>query len=342
MPPWYVGCSGDWYPAPLAMPDTDVDPATTAPPPSARLTLAALPGLYADLVKFRLSLLVVATAAVGVFMAAWTSIDWAIAGWTVLGTMLCAASANAFNQVIEYRRDKLMERTMGRPVPSGRMSPWHGWLVAALLGYAGAAVLAILVNELACALAVLTLLLYVLCYTPLKSRSTLNTLVGAVVGAIPPLIGWAAVRNSLSSEAWMLAALLFMWQLPHFLALAWILRDQYAGAGFRMLPISPGGEHATCEATLMSTLLLIPLSLLATLMGMAGWIYAVVALVLGCWWTWRAFVFFKVRDRATARRVFLASLLYLPLILTAMVLDRNPITDTPEVMNRMSAKADLQ
>lgn len=323
------------------MSDTTTNPDESAHPLPGRLTLASLPGLYADLVKFRLSLLVVATAAVGALMAAWTTIDWPIVGWTVLGTMLCAASANAFNQVIEYRRDRLMERTRGRPVPSGRMSPWHGWLVAAVLGYAGAAVLALLVNELACGLAVLTLLLYVLCYTPLKSRSTLNTLVGAVVGAIPPLIGWAAVRNSLSPEAWMLAALLFLWQLPHFLALAWILRDQYAGAGFRMLPISPGGEHATCEATLMSTLLLIPLSLLATLMGMAGWVYAGFALLMGCWWSWRAFVFFRVRDRATARRVFLASLLYLPFVLTVMVLDRVPVVDAPEVMNSMSARAML-
>ena len=316
---------------------------TTQPNPDTpeaqqRTTLADLPGLYADLVKFRLSLLVVGTAAVGGFMASYGDIDWPLIGWMVLGTMLCAASANAFNQVIEYRRDMLMERTKGRPVPSGRMSPWHGWVVAALLGYAGAAVLALLVNELACGLAVLTLLLYVLCYTPLKSVSTLNTLVGAVVGAIPPLIGWAAVRGSLGPEAWLLAALLFLWQLPHFLALAWILRDQYAGAGFRMLPISPGGEHAACESTLLSTLLLIPLALMATLMGMAGVVYAGIAVVVGCWWAWRALIFFRVRDRVSARRVFLASLLYLPLVLGAMVLDRLPILGTPAVMNTMAER----
>jgi protoheme IX farnesyltransferase len=315
-----------------------VEPATQAPKPPRRTSLSELPGLYADLVKFRLSLLVVGTAAVGGFMASFGDIPWALLGWTVLGTMLCAASANAFNQVIEHRRDLLMERTKNRPVPSGRMSPWHGWVVAALLGYAGAAVLAVLVNTLACSLAVLTLLLYVACYTPLKSRSTLNTLVGAVVGAIPPLIGWAAVRDSLSAEAWLLAAILFLWQLPHFLALAWILRDQYAGAGFRMLPISPGGEHATCESTLLSTLLLIPLTLMATLMGMSGFIFAGVAIVVGCWWAWRALAFFRLRDRASARRVFLASLLYLPLVLGAMVLDRLPIQDTMQVMNAMSER----
>jgi len=321
---------------------TPVEPTEEAPPSNAprlqRTTLASLPGMYADLVKFRLSLLVVGTAAVGAFMASYDDIPWPLVGWTVLGTMLCAASANAFNQVIEYRRDMLMERTKGRPVPSGRMSPWHGWVVAALLGYAGAAVLALLVNWLACALAILTLLLYVLCYTPLKSRSTLNTLVGAVVGAIPPLVGWAAVRDQLDTEAWLLAALLFLWQLPHFLALAWLLRDQYAGAGFRMLPISPGGEHATCESTLMSTLLLIPLSLIATLMGMAGFVYAGIAVVIGCWWAWRAFTFFRVRDRVSARKVFLASLLYLPLVLGAMVLDRRPILGTPDTMNAMTQR----
>ena len=292
------------------------------------LTLAALPGLYADLVKFRLSLMVVVTAAVGGLMASLDGIPWTVLGWTVLGTMLCAASANAFNQVIEHRRDLLMERTKDRPVPSGRISLWHGWVVALVLGYAGVSVLAVLVNFMACGLALLTLLLYVLCYTPLKLHSPLNTIVGAVVGAIPPLIGWVAVRDSLSPQAWLLAALLFLWQLPHFLSLAWILQDQYAGAGFRMLPISPGGEHATAEATLLSTLLLVPLSLLATQLGMAGLWYAAFALLLGCWWSWRAFCFFRTRDRATARRVFLASLLYLPLVLGAMVLDRRPILDT--------------
>ena len=293
-----------------------------------RLTLATLPGLYADLVKFRLSLMVVVTTAVGVLMASLERIPWAVLGWTVLGTMLCAASANAFNQVIEHRLDRLMERTKDRPVPSGRLSVWHGWVVSVLLGYAGVSVLAILVNFMASGLALLTLLLYVLCYTPLKLHTPLNTIVGAVVGAIPPLIGWVAVRDSLSPQAWLLGALLFLWQLPHFLALAWILKDQYADAGFRMLPISPGGEHATAEATLLTTLLLVPLSLLATQLGMAGLWYAAVALVLGCWWSWRAVRFFRVRDRTTARGVFLASLLYLPLVLGAMVLDRRPILDT--------------
>ena len=283
-----------------------------------------MPGLYADLVKLRLSMLVVATTAVGVAMASLDSVPWDTMGWTVLGTMLSAASANAFNQVIEHRRDLLMERTKSRPVPSGRLSLWHGWVVAVLLGYAGATVLAVFVNLFACGLAMLTLLLYVLCYTPLKPRSTINTIVGALVGAIPPMIGWVAVRDSLSSPAWLLGAVLFLWQLPHFLALAWILRDQYANAGFRMLPISPGGEHATAEATLLSTLLLVPLSLIATQLGMAGWFYAAVAFLTGTLWTWRAFVFFRTRDRMSARRVFLFSLLYLPVVLGAMVIDRQP------------------
>ena len=306
------------------MPHLAERPTTSEAPAPAPVTLRSLPGLYADLVKLRLSLLVVMTTAVGVAMASLDAIVWPVMGWTVLGTLACAASANAFNQVIEHRRDQLMERTKGRPVPTGRISVWHGWVVASLLGYAGATVLAVFVNFLACGLALLTLLLYVLCYTPLKSRSTLNTIVGAVVGAIPPLIGWVAMRDTLSAPAWMLGGLLFLWQLPHFLALAWILRDQYASAGFRMLPISPGGEHATVEATVLSALLIVPVSLMATLLGMTGVVYSIVALCTGTWWVWLAFKFFRTRDRASARMVFLFSLLYLPVVLIAMVLDRQP------------------
>lgn len=323
---------------PSTTPETPRAPATTK-----RLTLAALPGLYADLVKLRLSMMVVLTTGVGVVMASLDSIPWVLLGWTVLGTMLCAASANALNQVIEHRRDLLMKRTMDRPVPSGRISVWHGWVVALVFGYAGATMLAVFVNFMACGLALLTLLLYVLCYTPLKSRTTLNTIVGAVVGALPPLIGWVAVRDTLTEPAWLLGALLFLWQLPHFLALAWILRDEYASAGFRMLPISPGGEHATVEATLMTTLLLVPLSLLATLIGMTGFWYAGFALILGCLWSWKALAFFRIRDRVTARRVFLFSLLYLPLLLIAMMLDRRPIlTDDVSSLNNVPVRLELR
>ena len=286
--------------------------------------------LYADLVKIRLSMLVVFTAGVGCIMASGptNTIDWLLVLWTIVGTIACAASANAINQIIEVRRDALMLRTQGRPLPSGRLSSVHGWIVAVVLAYGGLALLSLAVNIFAAGLALLTLLLYVLAYTPLKPITTFNTLVGALVGGLPPLIGWVAIRGEIDVGGWTLAAILFVWQLPHFLSLAWMYRDQYEVAGFRMLPSVTGGERAVCEATLLSTLLLIPLSLLIVTVHLAGAVYAMFALLLGIWFTWKAFAFFRHRTRATARATFLASLLYLPLLLLVMILDRVPQVET--------------
>jgi len=305
------------------MADSATDSDNTAPP-RCPVTPVGLLRLYADLIKLRLSLLVVVTAGVGCIMASGPEIDWLLLLWTVAGTLACASAANAINQVMETRRDRLMTRTQRRPIPSGAMSPTHGWVVAMLLGYGGVTLLAILVNFFAAGLALLTLLIYVLAYTPLKPLSTLNTLVGAVVGAIPPLIGWVAVQGELNLGGWTLAAILFLWQLPHFLSLAWMYRDQYQAAGFRMLPSAPGGERAVCEGTLLSALLLIPLSLLVVSLRLAGVVYAGFALILGLWFAWKALQFFQQRSHETARSAFLASLLYLPLLLLAMVLDREP------------------
>ena len=295
--------------------------ATTTEPSDPR---ASLLSLYADLIKLRLSLLFVVTAGVGCIMASGPEIDWLLLLWTVIGTLSCAAAANAINQVVEVRRDAMMPRTQGRPLPSGQLSPVHGWIVAMVLGYAGVALLALLVNLFAAGLALLTLLLYVLAYTPLKPLSTLNTLVGAVVGAIPPLIGWVAVRGELGLGAWVLGAILFLWQLPHFLTLAWMYREQYASAGFRMLPSVKGGEEAVCQGSVMSAALLIPLSILIVSVRLSGVFYAVIATALGLWFTWKTIAFYRDRSRGNARAAFLASLLYLPLLLLAMVLDRVP------------------
>ncbi|MDP6479177.1 MAG: heme o synthase [Phycisphaerales bacterium] len=291
---------------------------------SHRTASAGLLSLYADLVKLRLSLLVVLTAGVGCIMASGPVIDWLLVLWTATGTLACAAAANAINQVVETHRDAMMDRTRTRPLPAGHLSPAHGWVVAMLLAYAGITMLALLVNLFAAGLALLTLLIYVLAYTPLKPRSTLNTLIGAVVGSIPPLIGWVAVRDQLDIGAWTLAAILFLWQLPHFLSLAWMYRDQYERAGFRMLPSVKGGEHAVCQGTLVSTVLLLPLSLLVVSFRMAGVAYAVFAILIGLWFVWKSVLFYRHRTQDTAKGAFLSSLLYLPLLLLAMVFDRVP------------------
>ncbi|MCH2153047.1 MAG: heme o synthase [Phycisphaerales bacterium] len=301
-----------------------------------------LPGLYATLTKMRLSVLVVITTFVGYLMASGDEILWLRLLFTVLGTMACALSANALNQVFETNRDRLMDRTKGRPTPSGAMSRQHAFIFAVILGYAGVFTLAMLVNIYAAGLALGTLLLYLLAYTPLKVISTFNTIVGAIVGAIPPMIGWVAVRDSLEIQAWILAGILFIWQLPHFLSLAWMYRDQYAGAGFRMLPGVPGGETITAEIVLLTTLLLIPLGLSVTLSGLAGIFFAVVATLLGLGFTWYSFKFLLKRDRRSARSTFLFSLLYLPVLLLAMSLNRQIIPSDGLVVVDMNPDAAIQ
>ena len=310
--------SGAMPPQPLLMTET-----TTIPTPA---TLQELPATYGALTKVRLSMLVVVTTGVGFIMASVGPLDWWVLFWTVVGTMACACSANGLNQVVEVRRDKLMDRTKNRPMPSGAISRQHGWIVAVVLGYLGLCALVFFVNLAAAGLSLLTMLIYVLLYTPMKLRTTLNTLVGAVVGAIPPLIGWVAAGSELSIGAWILAALLFVWQLPHFLSLAWLYREEYDRAGFKMLPGVTGGEHITCEVVLLTTMLLIPLSVTATMIGMAGTAYAICTIIMGIGWSMLAYTFFRRRDRSSARRVFLASLLYLPLLLGVMIADRNELT----------------
>lgn len=301
---------------------SDPRPMSTSLSTSSSDSAQTLPAHYAVLVKARLSLLVVMTSGVGFVMASPAPLNWLALLWTVVGTFLCACSANGLNQVIEHRRDALMDRTRQRPVPTGSISPQHGWIFCMVTGYAGLSMLALLVNLPAAGLALATMLIYVLLYTPMKAHTTLNTLVGAVVGAIPPMIGWVAASGMITTGGLILAAILFVWQLPHFLSLAWMYRDDYNRAGFKMLPGVPGGEHITCEVVLLTTLLLIPLGLTATMIGTAGAVYGICSLLLGLGFLVPAVKFFRRRDRASARSVFFASLLYLPLLMSVMIADR--------------------
>jgi len=278
--------------------------------------------LYADLTKARLSALVLFTAAVGFVMAATSPIDWMTFLWTVIGVGLAAGSANAFNEVFEVHRDARMHRTRNRPLPSGRMSLLHGFLAAAAMGYVGVMTLALLVNLASAILALLTILIYVLVYTPLKVRTTLNTWVGAVCGALPPMIGWVAARGQIDPGAWVLAALLFIWQLPHFLALAWLYREDYERGGYRMLPsVDPSGR-LTASVVVHTSLILLPTTFAAAMAGLAGWVFAIASIPLGAWMVNLALQFARRRDDATARKAFLGSIAYLPLVLVALLAER--------------------
>jgi len=286
-------------------------------------------GLYADLTKARLSALVVLTTAVGFLVAVpatASTTDWMLLVWTVLGTALAAGSAAAFNQLVEVNRDRRMHRTQSRPLPSGGMGMIHAFLAASIMGYLGIAILGVLVNLLAAGLALLTILIYVLLYTPMKARTTLNTLVGAVCGAIPPMIGWAAATGSLETGAWVLGAILFVWQLPHFLALAWMYREDYARAGFIMLPNVDQRGVLTAQVCVLTSMMLLPLGLMAVLLNLAGWFYAIGSVALALWMSWLAIRFYAERSHTNARKVFFASIMYLSVLLMLFMLDRGPIS----------------
>ncbi len=280
--------------------------------------------IYLELGKARLSALVVFTTLVGYVLAARGMIDWWHFTATLIGTGLCAWSANALNQWAEWTRDARMKRTEHRPLPAAKIGLPHAFAAALAGAMVGLVVLTLAVNALAGGLALATIVIYVCLYTPLKVRSTLNTLVGAVVGAIPPMIGWAAATGRLDAGAWVLASVLGVWQIPHFLSLAWMYRDDYRRGGFRMLPsIDPDGR-LTGRVIVLWSIALVPVTAGLSLVGATGWWYAAGSLVLGGWLVVRSIHLRRKVCRAAAKRLFVASVIYLPLLLGLMLIDRAP------------------
>ncbi len=278
--------------------------------------------VLAELVKARLSGLVVLTTAAGFYLGSTGPVDWKRGLHTLVGTGLLAAGAAALNQYLERDTDALMERTRGRPLPAGRVTPAAALLFGAGCVAVGLAWLVWWTPLAAAALGALTLALYLGVYTPLKRVSTLNTVVGAVPGALPPLIGWAAASGGTAPGGWALFALQFFWQVPHFLAIAWLYREDYARAGLKMLPVvDPGGERTGLQS-IGHSLGLLTASLIPVALGLAGPFYLAGALVLGAALLGLAVRFARQLDRPAARGLFLASVLYLPAVFGLMVLDR--------------------
>jgi heme o synthase len=242
---------------------------------------------------------------------------------TLIATGLVTCGGGALNQVIEVEADSQMRRTEKRPLPSGRVSPLAGLLFGVLASVCGAGYMFFFVNGLASLLAILTLGGYLFVYTPLKKKTHFATLVGAVPGAVPILIGWAAVRGSLGMEAWALFAILFLWQIPHFLAIAWMYRKDYARAGFPLLTvIDPEGNRSALQI-LNYTLALVPVSLLPTLMHMTGALYFGGALLLGIGFGIAAIRAASQRTNTTARQLLFASIIYLPVLLALLAIDKS-------------------
>jgi protoheme IX farnesyltransferase len=278
---------------------------------------------YLELTKPRVAVLVLFTVAAGVLLAGGRDLSLRVLLHAVLGTALVAAGASALNQWIERHSDARMRRTRNRPLPSGRLQPAEVLVFGSVLGVAGVAYLALsLGRPWAALVAAITFASYVGIYTPLKARTPLNTLIGAVPGALPPLIGWCAVRHDVNLEAGALFLILFLWQVPHFLAIAWIYRDDYARAGLRMLPVLDPDGRRTGQQMTAYCLLLLPASLCPYFIGSAGPVYLAGALLLGLGFLASALGFRRTHSVRQARRVLRASLVYLPGLFALLLTDR--------------------
>src|SRR5215203_28558 len=271
-----------------------IDLGSSAVPVVERLTFRERLAAYAELTKPRITFLIVLSSAAGFAMASPGSIDYLA----------------------------LMRRTANRPLPAGKLAPWEALAFGAALTMLAEAYLLVLVNPLSALLGLTVIAGYLFAYTPLKTRTTLSTFVGAFPGAVPPLIGWTAARGSISLEGWVLFAILFLWQFPHFLAIAWMYREDYGRAGILMLPVVEPDGRVTAQQIVVYTLMLLPVSLLPSVMGMSGKIYFVGAIVLGLLFLYSSLRAAFSMSRQHARRLLLASVLYLPLLFILMVLNR--------------------
>ncbi len=279
----------------------------------------SLLGDLSELVKLRLSMLVLMTTLVG-FLAGWEGpMNYALLAATLIGTALCACGASALNQWWERDFDGRMKRTQQRPLPARRMHPRDALLFGIFFSLTGLAVLGLMTDIRAAILAFITIAIYVFVYTPMKRISSLNTLVGAIPGALPPLIGWVAANGRYSMEGGLLFALLWFWQMPHFLAISWMYRDDYAGAGFVMLSRDDPSGGATGRQAFLYSMCLLMVSLLPVVFGFNAVWYFFAALVSGGVFCALAARFLWKRDRASARVLFFGSILYLPVILGLLV-----------------------
>lgn len=277
---------------------------------------------YAEMTKPRLTLLSVMTTLAGYWLASTTGIDGVHLIQTLLATFLVGGGCGALNMVLERTYDARMHRTQGRPTATDAVSSTSGTILGLVLIAAGLGWLAVVTNPLTVSLAAATFLIYVFVYTPMKRVSTLNTIVGAIPGALPPLIGWSAATGSISLGGIALFGLVFFWQMPHFLALAWMYRVDYERAGFRMLPrVDPSGD-ATARQILVYSAALLPVSTIPVMSGLSGPVYLLGSLLLGILFVATGFLFLVRRTNKSARTVFHVSLLYLPLLLLLMAIDR--------------------
>lgn len=278
---------------------------------------------YSQLIKPSLSIMVVFSSVISYLLAPKVvEYDWKMIVLLFVAGLLVTGSANTINQVVEKDTDAMMKRTAKRPVASGRMTAAEGWAFAIITGVIGVFMLGNFFNWLSAGIALFSLFLYAFIYTPLKKVSSISVLVGAVPGALPCLIGWAAGNDALSTGGWVLFLLQFMWQFPHFWAIAWIAHKDYAKAGFKLLPSELGPTKYTAIQTIIYSLLLIPVGVIPYFIGMSGTISLVIVAIANVFMVWRCVQLYKNMDVPSARRVMFSSYIYLPIVLLALLADK--------------------
>lgn len=286
-------------------------------------TLAGKVRDYMMLIKFSLSFMVVFSAVISYLLAPKVvEYDWAMIIWLFVGGMLVTGSANAVNQVVERDTDAMMKRTAKRPVASGRMSVAEGWAFAIVTVVAGVVILAYFFNVLSAAVAVVSWFIYAFMYTPLKKVSSIAVLLGAVPGGLPCLIGWAAGQDELSVGGWVLFAIQFFWQFPHFWAIAWIAHNDYSRAGFKLMPSVEGPGKYSAIQSIIYSLVLIPVGILPYLVGMSGIVSFWIVLAANFFMIWQSVRLYREMELKAARRVMFSSYIYLPIVLLALLADK--------------------
>lgn len=275
--------------------------------------------------KFRLASLVVFSSGIGYLIASSSSTDWVKFWWLILGGFLVTASSDGFNQIMERDLDKLMNRTADRPLPQGRMSLTEAYIIASVMGIVGVSLLWIKMNPLTGMLSALSLVLYTLAYTPLKQKSPWAVFVGAIPGAMPPMLGYIAAGNGSTIEfyAWLLFAVQFIWQFPHFWAIAWVVDEDYKKAGFHLLP-SPGGrDKSSAFIVLIFTFFLVPFGMLTGFFGMNGTISGIVVITCGMAFAYQAYKLYRDCTVKAAKRLMFGSFIYLPVVQLAILFGKN-------------------
>lgn len=278
---------------------------------------------YMLLIKFSLSFMVVFSAVISYLLAPSVVVyDWTMIILLFIGGLLVTGSANAVNQVVERDTDALMKRTAKRPIASGRMTPSEGWVFAAISLIVGLGILYYYFNSLSAIIAFISWILYAFLYTPLKKVSSVSVLVGAVPGALPCLIGWAAGQGDLSAGGWVLFAIQFFWQFPHFWAIAWIAHNDYSNAGFKLMPSVEGPTKYSAIQSIIYSMVLVPVGVLPFLVGMTGWVSLIIVFITNLLMIWQSVRLYREMEVKAARRVMFSSYIYLPVVFFALLADK--------------------